>query len=97
MWPLQRREDAGDELDVPVLPKYAQADFRGPAYWRARGKLDVPNERFISYPQAGRDGDPTLMIGWAGWDQARALARMVRERIDQEARGPERLAPLVAG
>ncbi len=36
-----------------------------------------PKERFISYPGAERETDPSLVIGWAGWDhlaRARALA-----------------------
>ena len=28
VWELQRREDAGESVDIPVPPKYAQADFR---------------------------------------------------------------------
>ncbi|MBK8460812.1 MAG: hypothetical protein IPL43_12040, partial [Micropruina sp.] len=49
-WELQRREDAGETLTIPVPPKYVTADFRKPSYWSARGKLDVPKERFILYP-----------------------------------------------
>lgn len=40
-------------------PKYTSADFRKASYWQARGKLDVPKERFIGYPDAGRETDPT--------------------------------------
>jgi hypothetical protein len=46
---------------------------------RHRGKLDVPKERFISYAGASRDGDASLLIGWAGWDhreQAQAIATL---------------------
>ena len=99
-WDLQRREDAGETVgDVPVPPKYASADFRKPSWWHHRGKLDVPKERFVLYPDAGRDTDPTAMLGWAGWDhaqQALALASLIQER---EAQGwdDERLVPLVAG
>ncbi|MFZ5869505.1 MAG: BREX-2 system adenine-specific DNA-methyltransferase PglX [Actinomycetota bacterium] len=100
-WALQRREDAGEKLDrpIPVPPKYTSADFAKPAYWAHRGKLDVPKERFALYPQAGRDTDPTPVLGWAGWDhaqQALALATLVQQR---EADGwpDERLVPLVAG
>ena len=54
-WALQRREDAGETVTIPVPPKYTSGDFRKPSYWRARGKLDVPKERFIAYPGAGRE------------------------------------------
>ena len=100
-WALQRREDAGEKLDgpIPVPPKYTSADFAKPAYWAHRGKLDVPKERFVLYPQAGRDTDPTPVLGWAGWDhaqQALALATLIQQR---EADGwpDQRLVPLVAG
>ncbi len=50
-WDLQRREDAGEKVgEIPVPPKYDQKDFRDATAWRLRGKLDVPKERFISYP-----------------------------------------------
>jgi len=84
---------------IPVPPKYALADFRKPAYWAARGKLDVPKERFILYPDAGRDTDPTLLLGWAGWDHAQqslALATLIASRRDEGA-DDARLIPLVAG
>jgi hypothetical protein len=99
-WALQRREDAGENVgQIPVPPKYTSADFRKPAWWQARGKLDVPKERFILYPEAGRSTDPTVLLGWAGWDhaeQALALAGIIGER---EAEGwPDAdLIPLIAG
>ncbi len=100
-WALQRREDGGERLKepIPVPPKYAPADFRKPAYWHARGKLDVPKERFISYPEAGRETDSTLLLGWAGWDHAQqslALATIITER-QAEGWAADRLIPLVAG
>lgn len=63
----------------------------------------MPKERFISYPNANRDTDPTMLLGWAGWDhaeQALALASLVDERVatdgwDQE--NPEKLIPMLAG
>jgi hypothetical protein len=99
-WDLQRREDRGEKVDtIRVPPKYTSADFRRPSYWRARGKLDVPKERFILYPGASRQGDPTTLLGWAGWDHAEqslALSRIIGER-EQEGWDDERLVPLVAG
>ncbi|NYT96503.1 BREX-2 system adenine-specific DNA-methyltransferase PglX [Salinispora sp. H7-4] len=99
-WALQRREDAGEQVEIEVPPKYTSADFARPSYWRARGKLDVPKERFISYPQAGRDSDGSELLGWAGWDhlaQARALATVYLDRKTQEAWPAHRLLPLLAG
>ena len=100
-WELQRREDAGEKLDspIPVPPKYKPADFAKPSYWAHRGKLDVPKERFISYPGAGRDSDGTELLGWAGWDhaqQALALASLISLRIE-EGWERDRLIPLLAG
>ncbi|MEH0985851.1 BREX-2 system adenine-specific DNA-methyltransferase PglX [Micromonospora sp. CPCC 205556] len=99
-WALQRREDAGEKVEIEVPPKYASADFVRPSYWRARGKLDVPKERFISYPQAGRNSDGSELLGWAGWDhlaQAQALATVYLDRKTQEAWPAHRLLPLLAG
>lgn len=100
-WALQRREDAGEKLEsaIPVPPKYKPADFAKPSYWSHRGKLDVPKERFISYPGAGRDSDGTELLGWAEWDhaqQALALASLISLRIE-EGWERDRLIPLLAG
>lgn len=101
-WELQRREDRGEKLDkpIPVPPKYTSADFAKNSYWRNRGKLDVPKERFIAYPKADREADKTPVIGWAGWnhlDQAQALATLYIGRKAEEGWPAERLLPLLAG
>jgi hypothetical protein len=99
-WRLQRLEDAGERVgQIPVPPKYTSADFRKASYWQARGKLDVPKERFILYPEAGRETDPMPLLGWAGWDHAQqslALSLVTGER-EKDGWADERLVPLVAG
>lgn len=98
-WALQRREDAGEDVGpIPVPPKYTKADFAGVA-WDHRGKLDVPKERFISYPGAEREADSSLPVGWAGWDhlaRARALATWYLQ-AKRDGRDVAHLAPLLAG
>lgn len=100
-WDLQRREDAGEDVGkIPVPPKYGSTDFQKSHYWTLRGKLDVPKERFVSYPLAERDSDPSPVIGWAGWDhaqQAQALAAYYIDRKEQDGWTSERLTPLLAG
>ncbi|RSO48375.1 BREX-2 system adenine-specific DNA-methyltransferase PglX [Streptomyces sp. WAC 06725] len=102
VWDLQREEDkAPDEpakreirKRTPVPPKYTSADFLKPSYWRARGKLDVPKERFISYGTVNVQS-PDL-YGWAGWDhleQALALASYVQTA----GLSSEELVPYLAG
>ncbi|MER6554785.1 BREX-2 system adenine-specific DNA-methyltransferase PglX [[Kitasatospora] papulosa] len=101
VWDLQRQEDkTGKRLDIPVPPKYASADFLKGSYWSHRGKLDVPKERFISYPGASPDSDPTLLLGWAGWDhkdQVQALINLINDRTEQAGWETPRLTPLIAG
>ncbi|MFF0314258.1 BREX-2 system adenine-specific DNA-methyltransferase PglX [Micromonospora sp. NPDC005252] len=108
VWDLQRQEDAlPDEAakrefrkQIPVPPKYTSADFLKGSYWKHRGKLDVPKERFVSYQGASRDGDPSLLVGWAGWDhreQAQALATLIVAREQEDGWAADRLLPLVAG
>lgn len=96
----QRRRKRAEVGDIPPPPKYTAADFQHSTYWRLRGPLDVPKERFISYPFCARDADPTLIVAWAGWDhlqQARALAAWYTEVAAQEGWSVERLKPLLAG
>ncbi|WP_347568733.1 BREX-2 system adenine-specific DNA-methyltransferase PglX [Streptomyces sp. OS603R] len=102
VWEQQRKEDRdGVRLDIKVPPKYSGADFLRHSYWSNRGKLDVPKERFISYPGASTDGDPSLLLGWAGWnhkDQAEALVNLINDRTEEgwQLEDP-RFVPLLAG
>ncbi|WP_394255773.1 BREX-2 system adenine-specific DNA-methyltransferase PglX [Pseudoclavibacter helvolus] len=98
-WDLQRREDAGEEVDIPVPPRYGDKDFAHKAFWKARGKLDVPKERFILYPDFGREGDGTVVLGWAGWDHKDQALALAREVLTQDALGAddELLTQMVAG
>jgi len=102
-WALQRREDAGEDIpfgDIPVPPKYKSSDFTKSTYWKLRGKLDVPKERFVSYPHAEREADPTPVVGWAGWDhlqQAKALSAYYTDMKGQEGWTDDRLVPLLLG
>jgi hypothetical protein len=85
--------------EIPVPPKYASADFRSSVFWSLRGKLDVPKERFISYPGCSRDGDPCLTVAWAGLDhlqQAKALAAHYGE-LQQTGAGQPKLLLVLAG
>jgi hypothetical protein len=102
VWDLQRKEDAAPDEpakrkirdSIPVPPKYTSADFLRPSYWRARGKLDVPKERFLSYGQTNA-ATPEL-YGWAGWDhkeQAQALATY----FTNTALSTEEITPFLAG
>ena len=100
-WALQRREDAGEDVGkIPVPPKYQGKDFQKADFWRLRGGLDVPKERWVSYPGCERGADGSLPIAWAGWDhlqQATALAAYYLDMKDSEGWPAERLLPLLAG
>ena len=84
---------------IPVPPRYTSADFRKGVWWRLRGKLDVPKERFFSLLFCERDADPSLVIGWAGWnalEQSKAVAAYFNQMREQEGWPAERLTPLLA-
>lgn len=86
--------------EVPIPPKYASADFKKASFWKLRGKLDVPKERWIVYPGAERDGDPSPLIAWAGWNhlqQAQALAEYFLDAKQNQGWPPEKLRLLLAG
>jgi hypothetical protein len=99
-WELQRKEDAGEKVGkIKVPPKYTSADFQSSDNWRLRGKLDVPKERWISFPNCETESDPSLVVGWAGWNhlqQATALIAYYDAR-KREGWDAKRLTPLLAG
>ena len=81
-------------------PKYRTPDFLSQDFWRLRGGLDVPKERFVSFPHAARDADPALPVLWAGHDhlaRAKALAAWYVDRKDTDGWAAPRLTPLLAG
>jgi hypothetical protein len=95
-----REKDVSLSEPIPPPPKYRAADFVRSSFWRLRGALDVPKERFVSFPHCSRENDPSLVVGWAGWDQlqqAQALAGYYTEMGEQEGWPAERLKPLLAG
>ncbi|MER8231479.1 BREX-2 system adenine-specific DNA-methyltransferase PglX [Streptomyces sp. NPDC094049] len=103
VWDLQRLEDAAEDEPakrkirdgIPVPPKYTSADFLRPSYWRARGKLDVPKERFISY---GQTNVPTPdLYGWAGWDHQEQAYALTTYIATHEALTAEEATPFLAG
>lgn len=101
VWDHQRAEDRGETVEsIPIPPKYAQADFRSATFWKHRGKLDVPKERFVLIPNSERGADSSPVVGWAGWnerDRGRALAGRVTELRQEHAADAEQLIPLLAG
>jgi hypothetical protein len=96
----QAERKAQELGQIPVPPKYTSKDFLKSDYWRLRGGLDVPKERWISYPGCERGADGSLVIAWAGWNhlqQATALAAYYLDMKDNEGWPPARLQPLLAG
>ncbi|MFI1333500.1 BREX-2 system adenine-specific DNA-methyltransferase PglX [Streptomyces sp. NPDC020845] len=103
VWDMQRQEDAAPDEpmkrkirdSIPIPPKYTSADFLRPSYWKARGKLDVPKERFISYGQTNA-ATPT-QYGWAGWDHQEQAYALLAYIASHESMSTEELAPFLAG
>ncbi len=99
-WDLQRQQDTGEDVgEIPVPPKYTTADFVKTDYWRLRGKLDVPKERWISYPHCSTDSDHTLVVGWAGLDQLQQATALIAyyDARKREGWDAKRVTPLLAG
>ncbi len=104
VWDLQRLEDAAPDEpakrkirdSIPVPPKYTSADFLKPSYWRARGKLDVPKERFISYATGPISGTPEL-FGWMGWDHREQAQALTTYFTNEHGLSAEEMTPLLAG
>ena len=97
--PLRKERKVQEVGPIPVPPKYQSKDFLKADVWRLRGGLDVPKERWISYPGCERGADGSLVIAWAGWShlqQATAVAAYYLDMKDSEGWEPARLQPLLA-
>lgn len=97
----QARRKAAEVGAIPVPPKFKQEDFRDGVFWKLRGALDVPKERFVSFPGLERANDAgSPMLLWAGYDaKARALALTgyLYEMLQREGADASRLTPALAG
>lgn len=96
---LVRKEQLARVGEIPVPPKYGSGDFLKSSYWKLRGKLDVPKERWVLYPGMEGGHDTSPVIAWAGWDhaqQAQALTAFYQQAKDTWGWNPDRLAPLLA-
>ena len=97
--PCSAKRTPASTCPSPSRPS-TPADFGTHSYWRHRGKLDVPKERFISYPGASRDTDglPPLRLGRLGPPGAsRGPGHPIRGPRDQHGWPADRLTPLLAG
>lgn len=92
---VERKENEVGKIPVP--PQVQSKDFLKANVWRLRGGLDVPKERWVSYPGCERGTDGSLPIAWAGWDHLQqAMGHGVVLHRHEGARrlgAPERLQP----
>ena len=98
--PLIREAQKKEVGEIPVPPKYVSVDFKKAGWWKLRGKLDVPKERWVSYPKLESDAAPSPLYTWAGWthlQQVQALAELYVERKDRDGWDAARLTPILAG
>ena len=96
-WEEQRKEDAGLPAKPEVPPTYGQGDFLKAEYFRLRGKLDVPKERFITFTEVPGRGAGELLYGWAGWtpaERVKSILAMDEECEDQGIALSDRVALL---
>lgn len=95
-----KRRKLAEVGTIPVPPKYRTSDFLSTDFSRLRGGLDVPKERFVSFPHCARDADGSLPVLWAGYDhlaRAKAIAAWFVDRKDTDGWTAPRLTPLLAG
>jgi hypothetical protein len=93
----RKREEVGD---IPAPPRYRRSDFLSADFWRLRGSLDVPKERFVSFPHCSRNTDGSLVITWAGHDhlaRATAIGNYYQARKAEDGWDSDRLKLLLAG
>ena len=74
VWEIQRREDAGESVArVEPPPEYSQGSRGKPnhflrnEYWKLRGSMDVPRERFVAFTEVPARTGVEILYGWAGW------------------------------
>lgn len=92
----QGRRKLAEVGRLPAPPKYTSADFLKTGYWRLRGGLDVPKERFFTVPDPRSPAD--WLYGWAGWNPAQRVRALAGAWIDGEERSgvdPVQLLPLL--
>jgi len=80
-------------------PEYKSSDFQKATYWRLRGKLDVPQDRWVSFPYCEGE-DRSLIVAWAGYDHlqlAQAVGTHYAEIKEKGGTRDPRLVPLLAG
>ena len=97
-WELQRREDAGDDLEIPNPPEFSKKDFQNEVYWKRRKEMNVPSEAFTSFPSCSSESDPSSVVGWAGWDHLQTATAITSFYDSKKRQGwnAERLSPLLA-
>ena len=97
----QGRRKSAEVGAIAVPPKYKQDDYRDGVFWKLRGALDVPKERFVSFPGLERINDAgSPMLLWAGYDanaRALALTGYLYEMLQREGADAARLTPALAG
>ena len=100
VWEMQRLPNSNGENSPEIRPpEYKKDDFISDSIWLLRGKLDVPKERWVSYPFCSTDGDSSLVIGRAGWNHLEHATALVSyyDARKREGWDAERLKPLLAG
>ncbi len=83
VWRLQEREDAGQDVSIPVPPPFKNGDYLHPNGWRIRGKFNIPNERLIVYDELNPN-----RYAWGGWTIPER-ARLSGQAFDLRDREPD--------
>ena len=99
VWALQRREDAGEKVDDRRAAEVRRRRTSEGSLLAAPGQARRPQGALRPLPGPAREGDPTPVLGWAGWDHRDQALALGRELPNQDAlgAGDDALVPMVAG
>lgn len=92
---VQETARSGKKAAVGIIsppPTYNTSDFKSSVSWWLLGKLNVPKERFVSFPGCEHEADLGLVIAWVGWNHLQQSKRWSLTTKDSVRKAPPKRA-----